>query len=324
MKCPDKGAIAAVASACLVLASHAAVAADQGVDLSIWGGRMSGAGHGRIPYVADLNFTPASIADQDIGKGTSFGIGLGVKLNKDWALDFGYARHRPKATGTFDTDPAEPNDCNVRPVQGLVSDCYDTSIIRIATKLQALDAAIGKRLMMRATSVFLYGGLRYLRYDQTIDTAYLYPGGFEEFSSRKAKYSGLGPRVGARATVPLGDSGFFLNGDVSIAKMLTGKRKQDIQADETSSGSPFSSRAAAETIRVRPLTFDLNLQLGYRVTEAVQLAAGWRYQRVDDILDTRDTNDPAVAGTLPGSRGLGAAKDPFIVKGFFVELGARM
>lgn len=317
------------AGACLAIASQAALA-DQGLALSIWGGRLSAASAGDIPYARESNVIPNRIIDQDLGRGMAFGLALGVNMNNNWLVDLGYANYRPKAKGHYDTNPAVLNSCTLRPVQGLVSDCYDNAGIKIDSKLQNFDAAIGKRFVMDKASIVAYGGLRYLKFNQNINGVYHYTNmpagipGFEEWPDRSVSYSGIGPRIGINLSAPLGSSGFFVKGDLGLAKMLTGERKQKIVAPRTNAGAPDSTRTASDKDSMRPLTLDASLQLGYNLTQAAQISLGWRYSRVNDILDTRDTNNPFVSGTLPGRLGIGSAHDDFVNKGFFVEFNYQM
>lgn len=316
------------ASACLAIASQAALA-DQGFALSVWGGRLSAANSGDIPYARETSVTPNRIIDQDLGRGTAFGIALGVNMSNNWLVDLGYANYRPNEKGRYDTNPAVVNSCTLRPVQGLVSDCYDNAGIKIDSKLENFDAAIGKRFVMEKANIVAYGGLRYLKFNQNIDAAYHFTNppstpGFEEFPDRDLSYSGIGPRIGAKFDAPLGSSGFFVKGDLGLAQMLTGERKQKIVAPRTNAGVLISTRTASDKDSMRPLTLDASLQLGYNLTQAAQISLGWRYSRVNDILDTRDTNSPAVAGTLPGPLGIGSAHEDFVNQGFFVEFNYRM
>lgn len=318
-----------MAVACLAIASQSALA-DKGLELSIWGGRISAAGSGDIPYARETSVVPNRIIDQDLGRGTAFGLALGVNMSNNWLVDLGYANYRPNVKGHYDTDPSVLNSCTLSPVQGLRIDCYDNAGIKIDSKLQNFDAAIGKRFVMEKANIVAYGGLRYLKFNQNIDVAYHYTNmpagtpGFEEWPGRDLSYSGIGPRIGANLSAPLGNSGFFVKGDLGLAKMLTGDRKQKIVAPRTFAGAPSSTRTASDKDSMRPLTLDASLQLGYNLTQAAQISLGWRYSRVNDILDTRDTNNPAVAGTLPGPLGIGSAHEDFVNKGFFVEFNYRM
>ncbi|MBK9595130.1 MAG: hypothetical protein IPO57_07125 [Rhodocyclales bacterium] len=146
------------------------------------------------------------------------------------------------------------------------SDCYDNAGIKNDSKLQNFDAAIGKRFVMEKANIVAYGGLRYLKFNQNIDVAYHYTRppstpGFEEFPDRDLSYSGIGPRIGAKFNAPLGNSGFFVKGDLGLAKMLTGERKQKIVAPRTNAGVLISTLTASDEDSMRPLTLDASLQL---------------------------------------------------------------
>ena len=314
--------------ASLTIASQS-VLADNGFEFSLWGGRLSADGSGDIPYARETSTAPNRIIDQDLGRGMAFGIALGVNMSNNWVVDLGYVNYHSKEKGHYDTNPAVVNSCTLRPVQGLQSDCYDNAGIKNDSKLKNFDAANGKRFVMEKANIVAYGGLRYLKFNQNIDVAYHYTRppstpGFEEFPDRDLSYSGIGPRIGAKFNAPLGNSGFFVKGDLGLAKMLTGERKQKIVAPRTNAGVLISTLTASDEDSMRPLTLDASLQLGYNLSQAAQISLGWRYSRVNDILDTRDTNSPAVAGTLPGPLGIGSAHEDFVNKGFFVEFNLRM
>ena len=294
--------------------------ADQGLELSIWGGTTSTSGAGSIPYVLDQN--TRRVTDQSLGKGTTYGLELGYAVTPDWVANARYEQFSAKGNGRFDSNPSSSTDCNVSPLQGLVSDCYDNADIQVKTNSRNFDLTAGRRFNSGDMKFEGYAGLQYMDFDQNINTSYFYnvrPGGFEEASKRNVKFHGLGPKIGLKGLVPLGSSDFFVKSDLSITQIVDGSRHEDISAPRTNNSVPIQQRNASDSETVHPLVLDLALELGYRITNRSLISLGWRYHEIRDIADTRDTNNPGTTGTLPGSRGIGGRLDNVAFQAIFLK-----
>lgn len=274
----------------LLLLAHGVNASE----VSIWGAKVSAASSDEIPYAYDNN--TGAVVSTDPGDGTSFGLGASTDF-AGWNFGFGYASSKPTADTVYDTNPLATNDCNVNPVQGIYNDCFDHATAKIDTTVQTLDLTGGMSFAMGWGTVSPYIGIRQLTYDQTIDVGYIYPGGNESYPNRKIKLDGYGPRIGSRLNIPFGGSSFFFDGDLAIGKILSTSRDQNIVEQQNSGGSLAAINTAASKKDISPLTFDLSLMGGYKITSNFNVGLGVRYQKVTDVLDTRQTNP---GGYAPG------------------------
>ncbi|MDX2425294.1 MAG: Lpg1974 family pore-forming outer membrane protein [Cycloclasticus sp.] len=280
-------------------------------EVSVWGGRIDADRSSDIPYVYDED--TSSIHGEEIGDDTSYGLSISQSFN-DWIVNFSYRKNSLDNDGVFDTDPAEPNDCNARMIQGIYDDCIDTVTVDIETDLNVFDFTIGQALTMNGVSVLPYAGIRYMRYEQDIDYAHIYPGGNESSGTNNFDYKGFGLLGGVKLEIPIGN-GVKLKSDLSVGKMLTGDRDQKISEVVTSGGSFDSSNTQKTSDDVDSLMIDANIMLAYQLGNGVEIGAGWRYHRINDVVNTQNSNN----AVFPANT-IGSSEKNLTMDGFYGEL----
>lgn len=268
-------------------------------EISIWGANLT-ADSDKIPYVFDNN--NGAVIGSDLGDGTAFGLDFSTDI-MGLTLGIGFASSNPTASGAFDSNPLVSNDCNVNPVQGVVSDCYDNATIDIDTTAQTVALTVGKSFALGWGNVTPYGGIRQLTFEQTIKGAYNFPGGYETTWKRDVDFSGFGPWLGVKLNVPVGASGFFFDGDLAFAQIMTGERDQKVNEVRTLNGVFNASYSASENQDVDPTTIDLTLMAGYKVGTNVTLGLGYRYQKITGVIDSHETNQGAYIPGYGGTEG---------------------
>lgn len=270
------------------------------LSFSAWGGHSFSSGNG-IPYVYDSDAN--ATLSQKLGSGTSWGLGTGFDVTPDWVANLDYAHYHVSGHSHFDTNPAVTDDCNATPLQGLIDDCYDSANSSSNTTEQEIALTAGRRFAAGNAAFVGYAGLEYARLNQGINNSYPYEGGVSGYATRSDKYSGFGPKIGVKGNVPLGSTPFFVAGDFSLAKLLTGNRKQSIDSSEvhTPGGGISGSATESDSNGRRPLIFDFSVALGYHITSAVDVTLGWRFHEVHGVLDTQPTNESVSFGDAPNS-----------------------
>ena len=253
------------------------------------------------------------------------GLNLGLTGEEGWQLDLGYNHYRSRKTSNYDPSPGLTNE--VEPLQGIIDGAFDSSNIKIRSKLQTIDLSLGKSFSAGTASITPYAGIRYAKYHQQINVQYLFPGGLEDFIGRSIKFSGFGPRVGIQGMLPINNSKFFVKGDMSVAKIFGGNRRQNISDTLTDSGggSPVitDQQSLSENNNIDPIMFDGAISLGYNVNDHAAIDLGYRYSLIKKVLDTRDTNrpgfDPEPENELQGINELGRKNADFRTQGIYLE-----
>lgn len=289
-----------------------AVSSASGYELSVRLGTSDSNSEG-LKYAIDSNDN--SVKEGDLGDGSQFRIALAKEMG-GLNVNVAYGQNSLSGKSAFDSNPAVSNNCNVDPLQGTYDDCFDNANIKMDTNFGVFDAVVGKSFKTGPINVLPYVGVRYLMVDQKSEVQYNFPGGFESFPTREIDYSGVGLRIGSTLNIPFGSSPFFFKGELAVGKMFTGDREQLIvdRVVNDPTPPPFSVKDD-----VKPLTIDLALAIGYKIRENISVELGYGYYMISDILDTRDTINPVVPGTLPGSEGQGSKNEDLVASGIYAE-----
>lgn len=257
----------------------------------------------------------------DLGDGNIFRLDFAMDLPNGHTVGVGYGQNTLSGDDTYDTNPAATNDCNVEPLQGLYDDCFDHANVDIDTDISVFDVSYGMKFGMGNMSLTPYAGIRYLTFNQETSVDYIFPGGNESFPERELDYTGFGLRVGSGLKVPFGSSPFYFKGNLALAKMLSGDRDQKMT--DVVTGGPVAPLPYEESDDIDPLTIDLELSFGYDITPTMNAGIGYGYHKISDIMDTRDTTNQIIPGTISGAHGVGDDNEDLVTSAIFAEFAYK-
>ncbi len=188
-----------------------------GVYLSVEGRYMWNIGNAKVPdylYAYNVGYdTARSNAEKGFG-GKAM---LGFRFGNAWDVGLGVGGGRLKGTDAatfgYNSNPTPPVQPAVR------SDRIETKLTYVAVDFEAgYTMAMGQNSNLR-----LFGGLRAADFNQkakgssTVSPATI---AFAYEGSRKTKFFGVGPRIGANGSFGIGNSGFNLFGGISGALLF--------------------------------------------------------------------------------------------------------
>jgi opacity protein-like surface antigen len=221
-----------------------------------------------------LVFQPLATSVAPGGDGGGGAAALGYRFASPWDVRFAFSDNQ---LGEATSGPS---------VLHFYSFLTDTNQSTASADYYLLDFDAGYHLALGRTDLRLSGGLRYAHFNENYRNTFseLYgPLSVALIDYRREKFSGLGPLIGARVHVPLGNSRFAVIGSGG-GSMLFGDRT----SQETSSFLGFTS---VTNLRDDNRVYELEgaLSLAYRISECWSAELGYRVEQWWNIVDTRSS-----------------------------------
>jgi len=239
-------------------------------------------------------------------------VGVGVRFGGKWDANLIYTGIRSKtARGS-----AVATGSSLYPVLGASTSFYSSAKVRTELRGDLIDLEVGHTMGLGGGTLRLLGGLRYGRFKQDTRTEFSFDGG-EGISTlnenRKSRFTGLGPRLGAEANLPLG-GGLSLIGGANVSFLFG---RQDARTSQVFSANTSGNNTATRRANGTAIGLEGELGLGYAIAPAINLAVGVNGTAWSDIFDTSNLSSQF------GAR-YGSQTDGFFAIGPFARIVINM
>ena len=275
-----------------------------GYSLSLDLGYVKSRSNVDVPFA--YNSSTGGTYNDGLGDGSLAGVTFRMPLDDSMGLS---VRYRGTALENDTTVSTPSGSCNIGPTLGLIADCMDASRFDAQTNTDQLDIAIDFPMAQEGsfkTTPFI--GVRYLQSSQDMSTDYFYDGGFSDYTTNNADFKGYGLFAGVKTRMELSES-LYLSGSLSAGKVW-GERDLKVSDYELNGPvGPFTvtniQYAHTET-NLNPWTAEVELAVGFDFgDDAPTLEVGYQGNYVQDLIDTRNTNnDGAPANSIGGNSSL--------------------
>ncbi len=311
---------AAVGAAVLILAPAPAAAqsapAIPGVYLEIEGQAAFGASNTDVGFVPlDPFAETGASAKLDDGDGRAGALAIGYTWSGGWSAAV-RARH-----GEIDDrdGPIQPGVVAYVPGDDLIPGGFPVPLAEAQTQVRlkttTVDLELGKDISFSGIPLYVYGALAYAALDRKISIADDGCGCLPLNLAMANTFHGVGPKIGARATVPIA-TGVDLAGGASLAALF-GRTKfkselNNLPLDVTPRYAEGDDRVVAAANAEAGLVFTYgaaSMTLGYRV---------------DAIFDALDSDQRVAAEFLDyGFPAIGERHDDVVTHGPFARITLR-
>jgi hypothetical protein len=298
--------LAAVVSSSLVLVAPGEARAESptpsGYYLRVEGGIVQATGD-QTTFAEIMSITPVPFSTTPVGSlrlapddGWSGRVEIGARFGEDWDGGVRYSRLKSvgkKASGALGALTY------AYPVLGKATGYYGTASATAEVSYDVVDFEAGHHVKLGDADVRLAAGLRYADLEQGLRTQFATVVGATTFTAaddHQVEYRGLGPRLSAQFSVPVGAAGLRIGAAVGGA-ILGGR----IERVTTRVGAPgfigtnSTKRRKYRTAYALDAEVNLSYQWQLKQDATMSLAAGYRGEAWLGVNDTTTQASPSGA-----------------------------